>query len=154
MSNESSDDPETGRPTALAFQVAFDAHDPHRVADFWAAALHYTKEDHSAIVRQLLEAGQIQDDDTVEVDVGLGFRDAAACQDPAGLRPRLYFQRVPESKTVKNRVHLDIHVGSDQVEQEADRLEDLGATRAWISHDRGPYTITLRDPEGNELCLH
>lgn len=133
--------------------MTFDAYDPHSLATFWAAALHYVKEDHSAFVDQLIEAGRLTEDDAVETAAGLGFRDAAACEDPSGERPRLYFQRVPEPKTAKNRVHLDLHVGSEHVEPEADRLVALGATRAWTGSDRGPYTVTLRDPEGNEFCV-
>ncbi len=69
----------------------------------------------------------------------------AACRDPDGSGPRLFFQNVPEPKTTKNRVHLDLNVG---------RLMGLGATLAWTSDDRGAYAMTLRDPEGNELCVH
>ena len=72
---------------------------------------------------------------------------------PGGRPARLFFQQVPESKTVKNRVHLDLHVGSECVDDEVRRLEGLGATYAWTSEDRGPRCITFRDPEGNELCV-
>ena len=74
--------------------------------------------------------------------------DLAACSDPGQTRPRLLFQRVPERKTVKNRMHLDVHVGPQRAEEEAERLAALEATRAWMSDDRGVYCITLRDPEG------
>ena len=138
---------------APRFQVTFDAADPHLLAGFWAAALRYEQEDHSRLVQQLLDAGRLSADAVVDTPGGRGFRDLAACSDPGQIRPRLLFQRVPEPKTVKNRVHLDIHVGVQQVEDEAERLVALGATRAWVSNDRGVYCITLRDPEGNELCL-
>jgi Glyoxalase-like domain len=138
---------------AVPIQVTFDAADPHRIARFWAAALRYEKEDNSAIVRQLLEAGHLPAEGVVETETGPGFRDVAACIDPAGTGPRLLFQRVPEPKTVKNRVHLDLHVGPDRREAEVERLVSLGAERAWTSSDRGPVTVTLRDPEGNELCV-
>ena len=63
--------------------------------------------------------------------------------------PRLWFQRVPEAKVVKNRVHLDVR--ADDVAAEVDRLVALGATRL----DDGPVgdLVVLRDPEGNELCV-
>lgn len=144
------------RPAVLRFQVTFDAYDPHALAAFWAAALHYVKEDHSAIVRQLLAAGRLRPEDTIETSVGIGFRDLAACQDPAGLRPRLYFQRPVEAdqtKTSGNRVHLDIHAGSERTDLEADRLVGLGATRVLTSNDRGVYSVTLHDPEGNEFSV-
>jgi hypothetical protein len=137
----------------ISFQVTFDAAEPHRLAAFWAQALDYVTEDHTALVRRLLDGGQLPAEATVTTDAGLGFVDLAACSDASGQRPRLLFQRVAEPKTVKNRVHLDLHVGPERVEAEADRLEGLGASRAWVSSDRGPYTITMRDPEGNELCL-
>jgi hypothetical protein len=57
-------------------------------------------------------------------------------------------ERVAESKTVKNRVHLDLQVGPDRHDAEVQRLTDLGATVAWVTADRGPLTTTMRDPEG------
>ena len=54
---------------------------------------------------------------------------------------------------MKNRVHLDLHVGADRAEAEAKRIIDLGASEAWRSTDRGGLCITLRDPEGNEFCV-
>ncbi len=107
-------------------QIVFDANDPHTLARFWAAALRYDTEDHT---------------------------DVAACSDPASTGPRLFFQRVPEPKVAKNRVHLDIQVGADAAEGEVERLVALGASVAWTTSDRGPVTTTLRDPEGNELCV-
>ncbi len=82
------------------------------------------------------------------------FRDVAACRDPRGTEPRLFFQRVPEGKTAKNRVHLDIHVDPDGQAEEAARLTRLGATLIGTHDDRGPLTYVMRDPEGNEFCLH
>ncbi len=134
-------------------QVAFDAANPHAQARFWAAALAYEVEDHSGIVSELLGAGRLADDDVAYVDGRLAFRDVAACSDADGVRPRLFFQRVPEPKTTKNRVHLDLQVGPDRREAEVARLLALGATVAWTTSDRGPVTTTLRDPEGNELCV-
>ena len=138
---------------STAFQVTFDAADPHALARFWALALSYVKEDHTEFVRQLLEAGHIRPEQTVEVDGGLAFAEAAACRDPDGAGPRLYFQRVPEPKQAKNRVHLDLRVGPAAIEREGDRLVALGARRLWYSDDRGGPCLTLADPEGNELCL-
>ncbi len=134
-------------------QVVFDATGPHALARFWAAALGYQQEDHSGIVGELLESGQLTEAEAVEVDGRRAFRDAAACTDPHAGRPRLFFQRVPEPKTVKNRVHLDLHVGPQDVPTEVERLVALGASIAWTTSDRGPLTTTLYDPEGNELCV-
>ena len=139
--------------TAIDIQVTFDTRDPHAEARFWAEALGYEKEDHSAIVRGLVDAGHLPEAATIEDDGKLAFREVAACRDPEGTRARLFFQAVPEGKTVKNRVHLDLHVGSDRAEGEAKRLIDLGASEAWRTTDRGGLCITLRDPEGNEFCV-
>jgi len=149
---------------AIGVRVTFDAVDAHRLARFWADALHYQKEDHSAFIAQLVAAGQLQPADVVDDEGRQAFRDVAACRDPDGAGPRLFFQNVPEPKTTKNRVHLDLNVGRAAVEAEnvgraaveaeAARLMGLGATLAWTSDDRGAYAMTLRDPEGNELCVH
>ncbi len=66
---------------------------------------------------------------------------------PSPGQPRLYFQKVPEPKSVKNRVHLDLR--ADDVEAEAARLVELGATEL----HRSPTWNTLRDPQGNEFCV-
>ena len=119
-----------------------------------AAALHYQVEDHSGFIAQLLADGRLEPEAVVTYQGRQAFRDVAACRDPEGIGPRLFFQNVPEAKSVKNRVHLDLTIGQEGVEAEASRLASLGATVAWTSHDRGPYSITMRDPEGNEFCVH
>jgi len=141
--------------TAPTFQVAVDATDPHRLNRFWAAAVGYEMEDHHDQVNELIAAGVVTADDAVEIDGRLAWRTAAACRDAAGHGPRLLFQQVPESKTVKNRVHLDLQRGldTDAREAEVERLVGLGATRLWVGQ-QGPHTwVTLADPEGNEFCV-
>jgi hypothetical protein len=78
----------------------------------------------------------------------------AACSDPTGAEPRLFFQRVPEAKIAKNRVHLDLHVDADRKAAGVERLIRLGAQLIDTRSDRGPRTHVMRDPEGNEFCLH
>lgn len=134
-------------------QVVFDASDPHAQSRFWAVALGYQVEDHSAVVAALLDSGRLPAEEALEVDGRRVFRDVATCVDPDGSGPRLFFQRVPEPKTTKNRVHLDLHVGPERAAAEVERLVALGASVAWVIADRGPVTTTLRDPEGNELCV-
>jgi hypothetical protein len=83
--------------------------------------------------------------------------------DPDGKGPRIYFQQVPEPKSVKNRVHLDVNVGGGHgtaleerrphVDAEVERLVGLGATRQDPMEQRGEYWVVMRDPEGNEFCL-
>ncbi len=134
--------------------MTFDAADPHALAAFWADVLGVEVEDHSDFVDQLVADGRMPAEDRVVVGGRSAFRDVAACHDPSGTEPRLYFQRVPEAKTAKNRVHLDIHVESDSKAAEVDRLTTLGAELIDTSDDRGPLTYVMRDPEGNEFCLH
>ena len=86
-----------------------------------------------------------------------------ACVDPSGVGPRLYFQRVPEGKAVKNRVHLDVRVGTGLVgaerlavlEAECTRLVALGAVRVRLlpADDDNESCIVMQDIEGNEFCL-
>jgi hypothetical protein len=134
-------------------QVVFDAGDPHLLARFWADVLHYEVEHHGPFVEQLVADGRLPHEETIEVDGQRAFRDVAACADPAGAAPRLFFQRVPEPKTVKNRVHVDVQVGAESAAAEVERLQALGATVAWTTSGRGPLTTTMRDPEGNEFCV-
>jgi hypothetical protein len=136
----------------MPLQISFDARDPHALASFWAAAMDYDVEDHHDVVEQVIAAGHLRaDSDDVEVvDGRKRFREAAACRSSA-TGDRLLFQVVPEAKTVKNRVHLDLHV-----EDRAAKLEQLyalGATHLWDGQ-QGPQTwVTIADPEGNELCV-
>jgi hypothetical protein len=116
-------------------QVTFDCADPERVARFWCEALGYVMPD--------------------GVD--------CVAQDPTGVGPRLYFQRVPEDKVVKNRVHLDVRVGTGLVgderlaalRAEQARLEPLGAVYLYTQYADGEEEscITMQDVEGNEFCL-
>jgi hypothetical protein len=135
-------------------QVTFDAADPHAQAEFWACVLGTEVEDHSEFVDRLVADGRIPAADRITVRGRSAFRDVAACQDPQGIEPRLYFQKVPEGKVAKNRVHLDIRVDPDRKAEEVGRLTELGAELVGTHDDRGPLTYVLRDPEGNEFCLH
>jgi predicted enzyme related to lactoylglutathione lyase len=135
-------------------QVTFDTADPHAQAAFWAAVLGIEVEDHADFVDQLVAAGRMPAEERVVVNGRSAFRDVAACRDPSGTEPRLYFQKVPERKTAKNRVHLDIHVEPDRKAGEVDRLIRLGAELIGTNEETGPLTYVMRDPEGNEFCLH
>jgi hypothetical protein len=135
-------------------QVTFDCADPHAQAAFWAQVFGCTVEDHSTLVDQLVADGRMPAEDRIVVRGRSAFRDVAACSDPTGAEPRLLFQRVPESKTAKNRVHLDVHVDDGRKQAEVERLVRLGAQLIGTHSDRGPLTYVMRDPEGNEFCLH
>jgi catechol 2,3-dioxygenase-like lactoylglutathione lyase family enzyme len=135
-------------------QVTFDAADPHALATFWADVLGAEVEDHSDFVDQLVADGRMPAADRITINGRSAFRDVAACRDLRGVEPRFFFQKVPEGKLAKNRVHLDIHVDPDRKAEEVTRLTNLGAELIETHEDRGPLTYVMRDPEGNEFCLH
>ena len=143
---------------ARDIQVTFDAADPAALAAFWANALGYRLADPPA---------GFPDWDTALEAMGVPparRNDASALVDPEGAGPRIFFQRVPEGKTAKNRVHLDVRAapgleGRERMaalEREAKRLVALGATRR-DRHEPAPPMVTgfivMADPEGNEFCL-
>ena len=138
---------------STGFQVAIDCADPHRQALFWAAALGYVVESNEEQIRGLIAAGFATEDDAMTFDGGLVWRTAAACFDPEGHHPRLYFQEVEEPRVAKNRLHLDLRFGAERMEEEVERLTTLGATRLWEGQ-QGPHNwVTMADPEGNEFCV-
>jgi len=133
------------------YQVAIDCADPHRLNRFWAELMGYEIEHHDAGIRAVVAAGYTTMDDAFEEDGELWWKSAAACRDTDGTN-RLLFQQVPEAKTVKNRVHLDVRVG-DERDAVIARCLELGATRLWEGR-QGPHTwVTMADPEGNEFCI-
>lgn len=136
-------------------QVTVDCADPHALADWWADALDWTVEaGDEAFIRLMIAEGRASDGDTTTHRGVLVWREGAAVRHPDDSvgAPRILFQLVPEPKTVKNRVHLDVRVGGD-VDAVVARLTSTGATL--LHHGRqGPHTwVTLADPEGNELCI-
>ncbi len=90
----------------------------------------------------------------VRIDGRLAFADAVAACDPDGSGSRLYFQRVPEAKEAKNRMHLDIPVDPAALDAEVARFEASGATLVGFDSHPGHRWAVMRDPEGNEFCLH
>ncbi|WP_328925433.1 VOC family protein [Streptomyces sp. NBC_00190] len=141
--------------TIKQFQVTFDCAEPERVARFWCEVLGY-------VVPPLPEGFATWDD----FDRSLPpERQGAAfvCMDPTGVGPRMYFQRVPEGKVAKNRVHLDVRVGTGLVgderlavlEAECARLVALGAVCVQVLRADGvnESCIPMLDIEGNEFCI-
>jgi predicted enzyme related to lactoylglutathione lyase len=112
---------------AARMGLVLDCADPRALAEFWAPALGYNNVGSAGSYVILLPA--------------------------EGEGPQLLLQRVPEAKATKNRMHFDIHVA--EIEDEADRLEKLGARRvqadALLEH--GTHWILMADPEGNEFCV-
>jgi Glyoxalase-like domain len=141
---------------SVSVQVTFDAHDPEALGRFWAEVLGY-------IEQPPPEGFDSWDDFLESISFPVEERgDFYAVVDPEKNGPRLFFQRVPEGKTAKNRLHLDVNVGtgaknSDErraiVRTRADALVALGATETREVEERGEYWIVLQDPEGNEFCL-
>jgi hypothetical protein len=138
-----------------ALQIVFDANDVPRLVAFWEQALGYQ-------VQPPPPEFETWEDFARENGIPEEQWDGwGALIDPDGKRPRIFFQRVPEGKTAKNRVHLDVNVGegldgedrTTRVKQVADRLEGLGATRQREAFERGEFWIVMQDPEGNEFCL-
>ena len=148
-------------------QVTFDAHDPEALSRFWADAMGYVNPPPPG---RELAPGQ----DPFEAWHDFLAR-GRACRSRSGTPrprprtrtatgPRLFFQRVPEGKTAKNRVHLDLRAapgleGEERMaalEAECERLVALGATRVERHEPAPPMTaghIVMTDPEGNEFCL-
>jgi len=142
---------------AFNFQVVFDSNAPHPLADWWAEALGWEVEPSDEdFIRRMIAEGHASDDDTTEHRGTLVWKEGAAINHPGTEgedRRRILFQFVPEPKTVKNRVHLDIRIGDENREAEVERLSKLGAS---VSHhgSQGPYTwVTMTDPDGNEFCV-
>jgi hypothetical protein len=126
------------RAVAVIRDIVFDCRHPASLARFWAQALDgYDVAPYDEAELERLRAAGFsgpEDDPTVLVTGGYS-------------RPRLWFQLVPERKTVKNRVHLDLR--AEDVEKEVDRLLGLGATELHRVESR----VTMADPEGNEFCI-
>ncbi|MZD06292.1 hypothetical protein GTW43_14490 [Streptomyces sp. SID5785] len=144
----------------LDWKLVVDAADPHAQADFWSGALGYVIEDNAALIGQLLGFGALTEADTVERWGRRAFRDLVAVRHPddpvapdsgTGLGRRILFQRVPEPKSGKNRLHLDLHVGGERRDAEVRRLTGLGARVLHEVTAQGGSWVTLADPEGNEF---
>jgi hypothetical protein len=140
-------------------QIAIDAADPHALAEWWADLLgwEYEPQDED-FIRRMIAEGHASEDDTTTHRGKLVWR-AAAINHPGGResgRPRILFQEVPEPKTVKNRIHLDLRPGEGDPDKEVllRRALEKGAKELWRANE-GPHEwITVADPEGNELCLN
>lgn len=141
---------------AMNLQIVFDCADPDRLARFWASALGY-------VVQPPPPGYESWDDLLREMGVPEAqWRDRSAVVDPDGIGPRVFFQKVPEAKTLKNRVHLDISVAGPDVlgeqrrellDAESQRLAHEGATVLRFCDEHGEQWVTLADPEGNEFDL-
>jgi hypothetical protein len=137
-------------------QITFDCADPAALAAFWAQALGHELQPPPGgfdTWEDALQAWGVPESE---------WSSRSAIQ--AEGAPRVFFQRVPEGKTAKNRVHLDVRVAVGQtgdermrtLQDEASRLEALGATTSHRVEPDGRMEqgfISMLDPEGNEFCL-
>ena len=143
---------------ATGVQIVFDCGNPAKLATFWAAALHYKLQDPPAGFASwpdFLKAQGIPESE---------WNSASAIVDPDGVGPRIYFQQVPEEKTVKNRVHLDLNIGGGfgtpqderrrRIDAEVERILRIGGRKARTVEERGGYFVNMLDPEGNEFDVH
>ncbi|WP_306329293.1 VOC family protein [Streptomyces venezuelae] len=148
------------------FQVTFDAHDPGALSVFWGEVLGYVHPGPPGV--ELPEGADplaAWDEFLAKLGVPEEQRDSrSALEDPEGNGPRIFFQRVPEDKVAKNRVHLDVRAapgleGEERMaalEAECARLVTLGARRLRRFEPDPPMStgwIVMADPEGNEFCL-
>ena len=138
-------------------QIVFDAGDPARLADFWALALGY-------VTQPPPEGFDSWDDWARSMQIPEeNWNDARALVDPEGSGPRLFFQKVPEPKVAKNRVHLDVNAGGGpgtpleerraRVDAKVEQLKTAGGRIVGPVEQRGEYWVVLQDPEGNEFCV-
>jgi hypothetical protein len=147
-------------------QITFDSHDPRALSSFWQQTTGYVHPAPPGVELAPGVDGQAAWDEFLESSgTPLELRNSAsALEDPDGDGPRLFFQQVPEDKTAKNRVHLDIRAapgleGEERMaalEAECERLVALGASRLRRHEPDPPMSegfIVMTDPEGNEFCL-
>jgi hypothetical protein len=138
------------------FQVVQDSADPHGQADWWAETLGWQVEpSDEAFIRKMVDQGLASDADTAVHNGVLVWREGAAIRHPDGLQraPRVLFQLVPEEKRVKNRMHLDLRIGEDDIEATVETLTARGA-KSLHRGQQGPHSwVTMADPEGNEFCV-
>ena len=146
---------------AVSYQLVIDCRSPEPLALFWAAALHY-------IVASPPAGFESWDDfyrsiGVAEAELGVG---ADRIEDPHGAGPSIWFQVVPERKSIKNRIHIDVNASGGRgspletrkrlVEAEAARLMALGAKRLPTDVEAGldHYAVAMADPEGNEFDIN
>jgi hypothetical protein len=143
----------------INWTLTIDCESPAVLAAFWALALGYVEasppKGFESWQDWFTRLGVPQDE----------WDDSAAIEDPDGLRPRISFLKVPESKAVKNRMHLDVQVGGGRAEPletrwarvtaAVARLTAAGATvvREDTLDDGRPDHVVMADPEGNEFCV-
>ncbi len=151
---------------ATRIGLVIDCTDSAALVRFWTEALHYVVQqppDGSPTWADYWRARGMSEEELAEFDDDGGGYDVIV--DPEGIGPRIWFQPVPEAKTVKNRLHIDLFASGGRstpleerislVDKEVERLKGLGATvlRALQTEGLDHYAVVLQDPEGNEFCV-
>jgi hypothetical protein len=116
-------------------ELAIDCADPLSLARFWCSVLGY----------------EVQDADDGLVTIAPPITQEGRSR-PGPVPPALTFARVPEGKTVKNRLHIDVNPTDREQDEEVRRLLELGARRADVGQGAQSWVV-LADPEGNEFCV-
>jgi hypothetical protein len=119
--------------TSKFTELAIDCADPDSLARFWCAVLDY----------------EVQHEDDEIVTIG----PPTASKNPGPVPPTLTFARVPEAKSVKNRLHIDVNPTDREQDEEVRRLLDLGARHTDVGQAGDASWVVLADPEGNEFCV-
>jgi catechol 2,3-dioxygenase-like lactoylglutathione lyase family enzyme len=122
--------------TSRFTEVGVDCHDPERLAAFWCEVLDF----------KVIE----RTGDKVEIGSWVPTVEAVRA---GQMPPTVFFVKVPEGKTVKNRLHLDVSPIDCSTEEEVDRLLGLGATKADVGQGSEGSWVVMADPEGNEFCV-
>jgi hypothetical protein len=132
---------------ANPFQVTVDAARPRALGAFWCEVLGYVEQPPPPSFDTWEEALDAKGIDRSDPDR------AFAIVDPDGVGPRVFFLKVPEGKTAKNRLHLDVHVGAEVMHERAEHLVGLGAHIIGEFDEPEGRWIAMADPEGNEFCI-
>ena len=121
--------------TSKFTELAIDCADPSGLARFWCSVLGY----------------EVQDEEDGYVAIGSPLVPEGRDR-PGPVPPTLAFARVPEGKTIKNRLHIDVNPTDREQDEEVRRLLDLGARRVDLGQGEVSWVV-LADPEGNEFCV-
>lgn len=106
-------------------ELVVDSSEPRQVAEFWAAVLDY----------------KVTEEDDGDVYI----------EGPEGSGPGILFAKVPEQKSVKNRLHIDVSPRDREQDEEVERILELGAKKIDIGQGEQTWVV-MADPEGNEFC--
>lgn len=122
--------------TSKFTELEIDCADPNSLARFWCSVLDY----------------EVQDEEDGIVTIGSPLVPDGENR-PGPVPPTLTFAQVPEGKSVKNRLHLDVSPADREQDEEVRRLLDLGARHAHVGQTGDESWVVLADPEGNEFCV-